>query len=94
MSTQPEMDIFDCHAMGLPVPLPQAPAPVPQATLAGPREQEIGYALSRHVPAMESGFTVATNYGNYEVSGVLAQRMAALLREALMQELAQGGQPE
>ena len=93
MSTKPEMDIFDRIAMGL-EPTPQAPAPVPQATPASPREQAIGYALSRHVPAMKSGFVVHTSYGPWNVSGDLAERMAQLMHNALVDELAKVERPE
>lgn len=66
----------------------EGPASVPEACQAGLREQAIAYALSRHVPDMADGFVVCANDGEWEVSGALAGRIAALVREALLDELA------
>ncbi|WP_159911485.1 hypothetical protein [Pantoea sp. 18069] len=66
----------------------EGPASVPQARLAGLREQAICYALSRHVPDMAHGFVVSVNHAEWQVSGELACRIASLVREALMDELA------
>lgn len=64
------------------------PASVPEARLAGMREQAICYALSRHVPDMAHGFVVSVNNRHWQISGDLACRIASLVREALMEELA------
>lgn len=66
----------------------EGPASVPEARLAGVREQAICYALSRHVPDMAHGFVVSVNQRHWQVSGDLATRIASLIREALMEELA------
>lgn len=66
----------------------EGPSSVPEARLAGSREQAIGYALSHHVPAMAHGFVVSANRREWQVSGDLACRIASLVREALMDELA------
>lgn len=66
----------------------EGPACVPEAHQAGLREQAIAYALSRHVPEMADGFVVSVNQGEWQVSGDLAGRLAALIREALLDELA------
>ncbi|QKV54664.1 hypothetical protein [Comamonas antarctica] len=66
----------------------EGPAFVPEACQAGLREQAIAYALSRHVPGMARGFVVSLNHGEWHVSGELASRIAALVREALLDELA------
>lgn len=68
--------------------LEEGPAAVPEARLAGVREQAICYALSRHVPDMAHGFVVSVNQRHWQVSGDLATRIASLIREALMEELA------
>lgn len=68
--------------------LDEGPAAVPEARLAGVREQAICYALSRHVPDMAHGFVVSVNQRHWQVSGDLATRIASLIREALMDELA------
>jgi hypothetical protein len=86
-----ELNLFDSLAVGKPLP---APAPVPQARQAGLREQTIGYALSRHVRAMERGFVVVTSNGPWEICGELAERMAQLVRDSLMDELAKVELPE
>lgn len=65
----------------------QVPALVPQASQAGPRAQAIGDVLSRHVPDMARGFVIFTGRSEWQVSGEMAQRMAQLMREALMDEL-------
>lgn len=62
-------------------------APVPQAELASQKAQLIGYALSRHVPAMQRGFEVITSYGPWHVDGELAEQMAELMRQHLMKQL-------
>lgn len=80
-------DIFDQIASGE-APAPAVPAPVPQASAAGQQAQLIGYALSRHVPAMQRGFEVVTSYGPWHVSGELAEQMAELMRKHLMEQLA------
>lgn len=66
----------------------EGPASVPEARQAGLREQAIGYALSRHVPDMAHGFVVSVNHSEWQVTGDLACRIASLVREALMDELA------
>jgi hypothetical protein len=66
----------------------EGPASVPEARLASVREQAICYALSRHVPDMAHGFVVSVNQRHWQVSGDLATRIASLIREALMEELA------
>ena len=85
-----EKDIFDHIASGK-VPAPAAaavvPAPAPQAELASQKAQLIGYALSRHVPAMQHGFEVITSYGPWHVDGELAEQMAELMRQHLMKHL-------
>ncbi|MFN3731945.1 hypothetical protein [Comamonas testosteroni] len=65
----------------------QVPALVPQASQAGPRAQAIGDLLSRYVPDMARGFVIFTDRSEWQVSGEMAQRVAQLLREALMDEL-------
>lgn len=51
-------------------------------------EQDITYALAKQVPAMESGFTVATSYGDIIISpGWIAKRMSEHLDRALRCEL-------
>lgn len=66
----------------------EGPASVPEGRQAGLREQAIAYALSRHVPDMEQGFVVSANHAEWQVSGDLACRIASLVREALLDELA------
>ncbi len=85
-----EEDIFDQIASGkAPTAATEvAPAPVPQAQVASREAQLIGYALSRHVPAMQHGFEVITAYGPWRVDGELAQQMAELMRQHLMNQLA------
>lgn len=73
---------------GLDPEVMEGPASVPEARLAGVREQAICYALSRHVPDMAHGFVVSVNQRHWQVSGDLAIRIASLIREALMEELA------
>lgn len=63
------------------------PAFVPQARQAGPRAQAIGDVLTRHVPNMARGFVIFTEHSEWQVSGEMAQRMAQMMREALMDEL-------
>ncbi|CUB02129.1 hypothetical protein [Comamonas thiooxydans] len=65
----------------------QVPAFVPQAREAGPRAQAIGNVLTHHVPDMARGFVIFTDRSEWQVSGEMAQRVAQLLREALMDEL-------
>ena len=49
----------------------------------------IQYALSRHIPDMERGFSIVTNYGEVIVpSGPVANRIKALVKRLLEQELA------
>lgn len=80
-------DIFDQIASGkVPAPMCQ-PAPVPQAREAGQQAQLIGYALSRHVPAMQRGFEVITCYGPWHIGGELAEQMAELMRKHLLEQL-------
>ena len=85
-----EEDIFDQIASGnAPTATNEvSPAPVPQAQVASSEAQLIGYALSRHVPAMQHGFEVITAYGPWRVDGELAQQMAELMRQHLMNQLA------
>ena len=85
-----EEDIFDQIASGKAptVATELAPAPVLQAQVASREAQLIGYALSRHVPAMQRGFEVLTSYGPWHVDGELAQQMAELMRQHLMNQLA------
>lgn len=66
----------------------EGPAFVPEARQAGLREQAIAYALSHHVPDMAQGFVVSANHGEWQVTGDLAGRIASLVREALLDELA------
>lgn len=66
----------------------EGPAAVPEACQAGLREQAIAYALTRHVPDMAQGFVVSVAQGEWQVSGALACRIASLVREALLDELA------
>ena len=85
-----EEDILDQIARGKFRPAVAAsvvPAPVPQAELASQKAQLIGYALSRHVPAMQRGFEVITSYGPWHVDGELAEQMAELMRQHLMKQL-------
>ena len=85
-----EEDILDQIASGKFRPAVAAsvvPAPVPQAELASQKAQLIGYALSRHVPAMQRGFEVITSYGPWHVDGELAEQMAELMRQNLMKQL-------
>ena len=85
-----EKDIFDQIASGKVSATAAAavvPAPVPQGELASQKAQLIGYALSRHVPAMQRGFEVITSYGPWHVDGELAEQMAELMRQHLMQQL-------
>ena len=85
-----EEDILDQIASGKFRPAVAAsvvPAPVPQAELASQKAQLIGYALSRHVPAMQRGFEVITSYGPWHVDGELAEQMAELMRQHLMKQL-------
>lgn len=85
-----EKDIFDQIASGnAPTAATElGPAPVPQAQVASREAQLIGYALSRHVPAMQRGFEVLTSYGPWRVDGELALLMAELMRQHLMNQLA------
>ena len=85
-----EEDILDQIARGKFRPAAAAsvvPAPVPQAELASQKAQLIGYALSRHVPAMPRGFEIITSYGPWHVDGELAEQMAELMRQHLMKQL-------
>ena len=85
-----EEDILDQIASGKFRPAVAAsvvPAPVPQAELASQKAQLIGYALSRHVPAMQRGFEVITSYGPWHVDGELAEQMDELMRQHLMKQL-------
>jgi len=66
----------------------EGPAFVPEARQASLREQAIAYALSHHVPDMAQGFVVSVNQGEWQVSGDLAGRIATMVREALLDELA------
>lgn len=79
---------YDLWPPGLGADVYEGPACVPQARQAGLREQAIAYALSRHVPDMAQGFVVSAKHGEWHVSGDLAGRIAALVREALLDELA------
>lgn len=48
----------------------------------------ISYALSRHIPDMARGFTIATNYGELDVPcGPVAERITALVKQLLEKEL-------
>lgn len=45
-------------------------------------QDRLGYALAKQVPAMERGFTIATSYGDIEMTGpdaVLIARMTGLV---------------
>lgn len=67
------------HAKTTPCTAPGAPALSPQS-----------YALNRHVPAMASGFTIGTVYGELTIEpGPTAKRIAALVERMLRAELAQ-----
>ncbi|NIF85149.1 hypothetical protein F3J24_16690 [Comamonas sp. Tr-654] len=71
-----------------PDPDPAAsPASVPQAQAASLQAQLIGDSLSRHVPAMQSGFEIMTSQGLWRVDGELARQMAELMRRHLMKQL-------
>ena len=49
----------------------------------------IRYALSHHIPDMERGFSIATNYGEVIVpSGNVANMITRLVKQLLEQELA------
>ena len=51
--------------------------------------ESIRHALSRHIPDMERGFSIVTNYGEVIVpSGPVANRIKALVKRLLEQELA------
>ena len=42
---------------------------------------ELSYALNRHLPSMERGFSIQTNYGDFEIPpGWMADRVAAHVR--------------
>jgi len=71
-----------------PTPSPSpSPASVPQAQAASLQAQLIGDSLSRHVPAMQSGFEIMTSQGLWRVDGELARQMAELMRRYLMKQL-------
>jgi len=63
------------------------PDSVPKAQVASLEAQLIGHGLSRHVPAMQGGFDVITNYGSWHVDGELAAQMAEVMRLHLMKQL-------
>ncbi|KVM66034.1 hypothetical protein WM11_31525 [Burkholderia ubonensis] len=45
------------------------------------------YALAKQVPAMERGFTIQTNYGEFRIDAEDADRFAALARIILGNKL-------
>ena len=48
----------------------------------------IRYALSRHIPDMERGFSITTHYGEVIVPcGPVAERITRLVRDLLAKEL-------
>ena len=48
----------------------------------------IQYALSRHIPDMERGFSIVTNYGEVVIpSGQVASVITRLVKRLLQQEL-------
>ena len=51
-------------------------------------EQELGYALSKQVPAMAHGFTIATAYGDITIPpGWMADRIKDHVQRVLQVEL-------
>lgn len=77
------MDVFDAIASPH-----RAPAFQPPAQAVADQAQQLSYDLAKRVPAMEHGFTIATSYGDMEVTGALARRIAGLVQKALAAELA------
>lgn len=64
---------------------PQAPS----AEVLTDAELNVSYKLARHVPDMARGFTIHTNFGELPITNPrLAQRIQALVRNALVTELA------
>lgn len=51
-------------------------------------EEEIGYALSKQVPAMRCRVTLETDYGSLTLEGRDAERIAALVQKLLERKLA------
>jgi hypothetical protein len=52
----------------------------------------LGYSLSKQVPDMARGFTIATNYGDITVEpGQAAERIRKVVESVLMRELAKAG---
>lgn len=51
-------------------------------------EEEIGYALSKQVPAMRYQVTLETDYGSLTLEGRDAERIAALVQKLLERKLA------
>lgn len=52
-------------------------------------EEQITWALSRVVPAMESCVTIETCYGSLELTGGDAQVLQAVVRRLLLEKRAQ-----
>lgn len=81
------MDVFDAIAAGH-VP-PPSPSQAPTASDMTDAELNVSYKLARHVPDMERGFTIQTSYGEILITNQrLARRIQALVRNALVTELA------
>ena len=86
------MDVFDAIAAGHMPPPP--PSQAPAADGLTDAELEVSYKLARHVPDMARGFTINTNYGELAIANPrLALRIQALVRNALVTELAVLGKP-
>lgn len=86
------MDVFDAIAVGH-MPPPQ-PAKAPADDVLTDAELNVSYKLARHVPDMARGFTICTSYGELSITNPrLAQSIQALVRNALVNELAIFGKP-
>lgn len=80
------MDILDELAAGREITSPhntRAKGSVERANHA----MELSYTLAKCVPCMESGFSISTSYGDIPIGGELAQRIQALVAEALRAEI-------
>ena len=52
------------------------------------REQDdLGYALAKQVPDMERGFAISTRYGDLQIDGEDAVKVAALVERLLRKKL-------
>ncbi|WP_150615200.1 hypothetical protein, partial [Pandoraea terrigena] len=47
----------------------------------------ISYALAKQVPAMESGFTISTSYGDIQISAADARAVASVVERILTRKL-------